>query len=89
MEGNIVIEGLENFSFIDMPQEELELREHFNRFIEQMRQNEIQLQAKQKQQSTTEQGPPTPAQKKNSTHSQNVYTKNFDNSKRDINIHGK
>ena len=41
MEGNIVIEGLENFSFIDMPQEELELREHFNRFIEQMRQNEI------------------------------------------------
>jgi hypothetical protein len=87
MEGNIVIEGLENFSFIDMPQEELELREHFNRFIEQMRQNEIQLQAKQKQQSSTDQGPPTVAQKKNS--SQNVYTKNFDNSKRDINIHGK
>ena len=33
-EGNIVIEGLENFSFIDMPEEEIELRVHFNKFIE-------------------------------------------------------
>jgi hypothetical protein len=42
-DGNIVIEGLENFSFTDMPQEELELRQHFNKFIEQMRVNEIRL----------------------------------------------
>lgn len=33
-EGNIVIEGLENFSFTDTPEEEIDLRVHFNKFIE-------------------------------------------------------
>lgn len=33
-DGNIRIDGLENFSFIDLPDEEIELREHFNKFIE-------------------------------------------------------
>ena len=53
-EGNIVIEGLENFSFNDMPSEEVELRDHFTKFIEQMRQNEIQLQQKAKMQEQEE-----------------------------------
>jgi hypothetical protein len=35
-EGNIVIEGLENFDFTDTPEEEIQLRVHFNKFIEQM-----------------------------------------------------
>ena len=30
------IDGLTNFSFADLPQEEVELRVHFNKFIEQM-----------------------------------------------------
>lgn len=33
-EGNIVIEGLENFEFTDTPEEEIQLRVHFNKFIE-------------------------------------------------------
>jgi PHD/YefM family antitoxin component YafN of YafNO toxin-antitoxin module len=33
-EENVVIDGLENFSFIDTPEEEKELRLHFNKFIE-------------------------------------------------------
>lgn len=45
-EGNIVIEGLENFSFTDTPEEEIQLRVHFNKFIEQMQINEINLQKK-------------------------------------------
>ena len=40
---SIQIEGLENFSFVNQPQEELELKDQFAEFIEQMRQNEIAL----------------------------------------------
>jgi len=32
----IHIDGLENFSFINQPQEELELKDQFEKFIEQM-----------------------------------------------------
>ena len=39
----VSIEGLENFSYIDTPEEEQELRTHFNKFIEQMQINELQL----------------------------------------------
>ena len=55
-EGNIVIEGLENFSFTDTPQEEIQLRVHFNKFIEQMQINELNLQKKQKQQEKEKMG---------------------------------
>jgi hypothetical protein len=37
------IEGLQDFSFVSPPQDELELKTQFDRFIEQMRVNEIQL----------------------------------------------
>jgi hypothetical protein len=37
----IHIEGLENFSFINQPQEELELKDQFEKFIEQMQKNEV------------------------------------------------
>jgi hypothetical protein len=37
-----------------MPSEEVELRDHFTKFIEQMRQNEIQLQQKAKMQEQEE-----------------------------------
>ena len=41
---SIQIEGLENFSFVNQPREELELKDQFAEFIEQMRQNELALQ---------------------------------------------
>jgi len=34
------IEGLEDFSFMNPPQDEMELKHQFDRFIEQMRQND-------------------------------------------------
>ena len=37
---NEQIEGLSNFSFSDIPQDEVELRVHFNKFIEQMQLND-------------------------------------------------
>ena len=40
---NIEIEGLENFSYTDLPDEELELKGQFDNFIEQMRLNELKL----------------------------------------------
>ena len=33
---DLIIEGLKNFEFVNTPQEEIELRTHFNKFIEQM-----------------------------------------------------
>lgn len=50
---SIQIEGLENFSFVNQPREELELKDQFAEFIEQMRQNELALQ----QQKTQKQVP--------------------------------
>ena len=38
------IEGLDNFSFTNLPQEELELKDQFENFIETMRLNEVKLQ---------------------------------------------
>lgn len=42
-EPTMIIEGLEKFSFINPPQEELELKDQFEKFIEAMRQNEINI----------------------------------------------
>ena len=47
---NANIEGLSNFSFSDIPQDEVELRVHFNKFIEQMQINDALLQKRQQQQ---------------------------------------
>ena len=37
------IDGLENFSFINLPDEELELKDQFSNFINQMRMNDMKL----------------------------------------------
>lgn len=39
------IEGLENFSFGNLPEEEIELRHQFDYFIEQIRLNEVNFEA--------------------------------------------
>ena len=47
--------NLDDFSFADLPQEEVELRGHFNRFIEQMQLSEAVLQKRQQLVATRQQ----------------------------------